>query len=296
MWRAAALKFELPDVTSRFAVFAVKSLAPQSNVPLDTRPIRRNGFPVAGVGQGHHCGHTAAVDQWRVLELGEGATHRSTRLEGPFGDRTARPVRHITGSLNAVDLDRYVETVVVDCPLRRLFRANGARPAEADHTRTDRDPEPAGLRFHTQPVLPARPWLRPLSAAAEATKSGLGKRSPRASAADSSASTSSSTASRTLLAHITSPLVPAGTRPTPLPPSDRPLPLSRPAALAASDTRGLPASAAPAVFRLAVRVVVGPRVGRSAAVLVGRGVDPVMLGIGYLLPGSPRRASLSDGR
>jgi hypothetical protein len=134
------------------------------------------------------------------------------------------------------------------------------------------------------------------NAAAEATNSGLGNRSPRASAGDSSAPTPSSTVSRTLLAHITSPLVPAGTRPTPLPPSDRPLPLSRPAALAASGTRGLPASAAPAVFRLAVRVISGPRVGRSAVVLVGRAVGPVMLGIGYLLPGSPRRVSLCDGR
>jgi hypothetical protein len=134
------------------------------------------------------------------------------------------------------------------------------------------------------------------SAAAEATSSGLGNRSPSASAADSCASTSSLEVSRTLLAHITSPLVPAGTRPTPLPPSDRPLPLSRPAALAASGTRGLPASAAPSVFRLAVRAGSGPRVGRSAVVAFARAVDPVMLGIGYLLPGSPRRASMNDGQ
>jgi hypothetical protein len=57
--------------------------------------------------------------------------------------------------------------------------------------------------------------------------------------------------------------------------------------LAASGTRGVPASAAPSVFRLAVRVASGRRVGRSAVVLVGRAVDPMMLGIGYLLPGSP---------
>jgi hypothetical protein len=68
------------------------------------------------------------------------------------------------------------------------------------------------------------------------------------------------------------------------------------AALAASGTRGLPASAAPSVFRMAVRVVSSQRVGRSAVVPVERAVDPEMLGIGYLLPGSPRRASLGDGR
>ena len=134
------------------------------------------------------------------------------------------------------------------------------------------------------------------SAAAEATNSELGNRSPSASAANSSASTSPSTVSRTLLAHITSPLVPAGTLSTPLPPSARPLSLSRPAASAAWGTRGLPASAAPSVFRLAVRVVSGRGVGLSAVVLVGRAVDLVLLGIGQLLPGSPQHASLSDGR
>jgi len=110
---------------------------------------------------------------------------------------------------------------------------------------------------------------------------------PRASAADSSASTPSSAPPRTLLAHITSPLIPDGTRPAPLPPSDLPLPLSRPAALTASGTRGLPASAAPSVFRLAVRVVSGQRVGRSAVVPVERAVDPAMTGHRVPAPREP---------
>jgi hypothetical protein len=297
VWRAAALKFQLPDIAGWFAPFAMKSLAPQHQMPLHAGPIRSDGFPVARVGQGHHRRHAAALHQWRVVELGEGAAHGGTRLAGPFGDRAPMRIGHVPARLNSIHLSSYVESVLFDSPLRCLLRANRTRPPEANYTRADRDPEPACSSSEPRRSRPcAQGWADSNKAAAEATKSGLGNRRPRAFAADSSAPTPSSTVSRTLLAHITSPSVPAGTRPTPLPPSDRPLSLSRPAALAASGTRGLPASAAPAVFRLAVRVVVGPRVDCSAVVRVERTVGTEMLGIGYLLPGSPRRASLSDGQ
>ena len=177
--------------------------------------------------------------------------------------------------------------MVVDCPPRCLLRANGTRPAQADYARTNRDAESAGLRFHTETVWPVCPWFGWLKqsrrrghqvGAREPQPQGIRARQLRFnSVIDCAADT---------LAQTPSPLVPAGTRPTPLPPSDRPLSLSRPTALAASGTRGLPASAAPSVFRLAVRVVSGRRVGRSALVLVERMVDPGILGIGYPLSGA----------
>jgi hypothetical protein len=76
----------------------------------------------------------------------------------------------------------------------------------------------------------------------------------------------------------------------------RPAAISRPAALAASGARELPASAAPAALRLALRGVVDHGVDRAAVVSVERAVDLVMLGIRYLFSGSFRRASLSDVR
>lgn len=130
-------------------------------------------------------------------------------------------------------------------------------------------------------------------AAAEATISGLGNRCRSASAADQSASMPDSAAPRTLLGHITSPGVPARTRPTPLPPPGRlshPAAL-RPRALASSRRPQLrPCSGWPFGWWLTKRWPASP------SLLSCRPVDPVMLGIRYSLPGSPRRASRCDGR
>ncbi len=134
VWCAAPLKFQLPNVAGRFAPFASESFAPQHHVPFHARPIRGDGFPIAGVGQGHHRRHAAALDERSVVELGEGSAHRGTGLAGPLGDFTTWRVGHVTLRLNTVHFNRYVEPMTVDGPLGCLFRANGIRPAEADHS------------------------------------------------------------------------------------------------------------------------------------------------------------------
>jgi hypothetical protein len=74
--------------------------------------------------------------------------------------------------------------VAIDCPLRCLFRANGVRPAEADHAGAHRDPESAGIRFLAERSGPcAHGCARSKSAVAEAARLERGNRSPRASAA-----------------------------------------------------------------------------------------------------------------
>jgi hypothetical protein len=187
--------------------------------------------------------------------------------------------------------------VAVNRPLRCLFRASGTRPTEADHARANRDPESAGLRLHAETVPRLRPWLCAVKQCrSRGHQAQARKPQPQCIRGQQLCIDVGSTASRTLLAHITSPLVMVWLRPAPWPSSGRPRPLSRPAALTASGARGLPPSAAPAVFRLAVRAGSGQAVRRSAVVPVERAVDPEMLGIGYLLPGSPRRASSGEGR
>ena len=205
-------------------------------------------------------------------------------------------LRTTTPLLDAVRLSRHIEPVAVEGPLGCLFGPERIRPAKADYAGAHRDPESARLRFLAEPAAPMRPRLRLLKQCRrQGHQMGAGKPKTKGIrggqlrvdvALDGVADT---------FGTYNKPLVPAGTRPPPLPPSDRPLALSRPAASPASGARGLPASAAPSVFRLAVWVVLGQEVGRSAVVAVERAIDPVMPGIGYLLPGRPRRASLGDG-
>ena len=63
------------------------------------------------------------------LDRKEGAAHRGPRLAGPSGDREARRVGHVMARLDAVLLGRYIQPVVVNCPLRCLLRTNRRRCA-----------------------------------------------------------------------------------------------------------------------------------------------------------------------
>lgn len=124
-------------------------------------------------------------------------------------------------------------------------------------------------------------------AAADPTISGLGNRSPRASDARSStALRSPATSVRTFLAHITSPVAVAGLGPAPLPPTGRPLTLSRPAALRASGARDRPTSTALAESsRLRWRGFLVPEVVSRSG--LSRVTDGAMLGIGVPAPWDP---------
>lgn len=125
------------------------------------------------------------------------------------------------------------------------------------------------------------------SAAAAVTISGLGNRRPNASIARSSpVAIPSSSVSRTFSAHITSPPAMAGLRPAPRSTSGRPLPLSRPAAWAASGARDLPSTEAPAEPCREDGCCDADVESRVEG--VGTAADDAMLGIGVPAPRSPR--------
>jgi hypothetical protein len=109
---------------------------------------------------------------------------------------------------------------------------------------------------------------------------------------NSSVLTHPSTASRTLLAHITSPPRVAGQGPAPWPSFDRPLQLSRPAALTALGARGLPPSPAAAKSRASPHRVCCDAAGCQLVQHVEPGTDDAMAAIEIPAPQNPDAAHL----
>jgi hypothetical protein len=183
--------------------------------------------------------------------------------------------------------------VAIDCPLRYPIRANGVRPAEADHAGAHRDPESAGIRFLAERSAPcAHGCVRSKSAVAEATRFVRGNRSPRASAAKQLRINASLDGVADTFGTYNKPTSGGLARACALPSSDRPLQLSRPAALTALGARGLPPSPAAAKSRASPHRECCDAAGCQLVQRVEPGTDDAMAGIEIPAPQNPDAAHL----